>query len=153
MSFKDTIKAAPGEAMHETDMWHKLFAKLVPNSGNCKTLEGEMLRALAKIRYRYFNDGDYVNEGYGIETAGPAFMFLDWTQNCSKLILPELSILLDLLPDCEGGDYSLILDKMEGVLIKHIESKTVLTPNDRNMDMLNFQDEAFRRFGYPGSED
>lgn len=53
-----------------------LYKKLVPGSGDADTLEGEMLRAINKIVYRYYNDGDYYHEGYGIETAAPAHAFL-----------------------------------------------------------------------------
>tara|TARA_B100000497_G_scaffold61317_1_gene69618 strand:+ start:160 stop:618 length:459 start_codon:yes stop_codon:yes gene_type:complete len=52
------------------------FKQLVPNMGKCDTVEGEMLRAINKIIYRQFNDGDYFFEGYGCETAGPAHAYL-----------------------------------------------------------------------------
>jgi hypothetical protein len=55
----------------------ELFEKLVPRSGSCKTLEGEFVRAFCKLRYRYFNDGDIPDEGYGIETCGPCAIFLE----------------------------------------------------------------------------
>ena len=53
-----------------------LFDKLVPGSGNSDTIEGEMLRAINRIVYRYYNDGDFFYKGYGAETAGPAHSFL-----------------------------------------------------------------------------
>jgi hypothetical protein len=52
------------------------FAQLVPGMGKCDTVEGEMLRAINKIIYRKYNDGDYFFEGYGCETAGPAHSYL-----------------------------------------------------------------------------
>ena len=52
------------------------FKQLIPGSGKCDTVEGEMLRAINKIIYRYYNDGDYFFEGYGCETAGPAHSYL-----------------------------------------------------------------------------
>ncbi len=53
-----------------------LYDKLVPGSGAAGTVEGEMLRAINRIIYRYYNDGDYYYKGYGTETAGPAHSFL-----------------------------------------------------------------------------
>jgi hypothetical protein len=53
-----------------------LFDKLVPGSGSADTLEGEIVRAINKILYRFYNDGDVWHKGYGIETAGPAAAFL-----------------------------------------------------------------------------
>ena len=35
-----------------------------------------MLRAINRIIYRYYNDGDEYFRGYGTETAGPAHSFL-----------------------------------------------------------------------------
>ena len=52
------------------------FDKLVPTSGNAKTIEGEMVRAINRIIYRAYNDGDYFWEGYGIESVAPALSFL-----------------------------------------------------------------------------
>ena len=54
----------------------ELFSKLVPGSGNSDTIEGEMLRAINRIVYRYYNDGDKFWQGYGAGTAGPAHSFL-----------------------------------------------------------------------------
>ena len=53
-----------------------LYEKLVPGQGNADTIEGEMLRAINRIIYRYYNDGDEYYTGYGTETAGPAHSFL-----------------------------------------------------------------------------
>ena len=54
----------------------KLFDKLVPNSGASETIQGELIRAINKLVYRWYNDGDYFYKGYGAETAGPAHSFL-----------------------------------------------------------------------------
>lgn len=46
-----------------------LFKKLVPSSGKADTVEGEMVRAIMRVWYRYENDGDFFWRGYGKETA------------------------------------------------------------------------------------
>ena len=53
-----------------------LWNKLVSSSGASKTVEGEILRAVNRIIYRWGNDGDYFWTGYGAETAGPAMAYL-----------------------------------------------------------------------------
>ena len=45
-----------------------LFGDLVPSSGKCDSLAGEMVRAAARIGYRFVNDGDQIGIGYGKET-------------------------------------------------------------------------------------
>lgn len=53
-----------------------LFSQFVPRSGSCTTLGGEVLRAVGKIGYRFYNDGDMSREEYGKETVNYAVRFL-----------------------------------------------------------------------------
>ena len=45
--------------------YDELYEKYVPAMGNCNTLGGEILRAISRIVYRYYNDGDTVMHYYG----------------------------------------------------------------------------------------
>tara|TARA_R110001583_G_scaffold8435_24_gene40340 strand:+ start:1002 stop:1592 length:591 start_codon:yes stop_codon:yes gene_type:complete len=54
----------------------KYFDKLVPSQGKSGTLNGEIVRAVNRIGYRWYNDGDKFYQGYGTETAAPAMAFL-----------------------------------------------------------------------------
>lgn len=42
-----------------------LFAELVPASGKADTVAGEIVRAVSRIGYRNYNDGDHIGVGYG----------------------------------------------------------------------------------------
>lgn len=53
-----------------------LFEELVPASGPADTVAGEVIRALSRIGYRYYNDGDYFYDGYGLETVAPSVEYL-----------------------------------------------------------------------------
>ena len=55
---------------------NQLFEELVPASGKAENLAGELVRAMARIGYRWYNDGDQVGIGYGRETCNPAARFL-----------------------------------------------------------------------------
>ena len=55
------------------DEW---FDVLVPSSGKADTVAGEIVRAIAKIEYRHYNDGDKFYEGYGRETCGSSAVYL-----------------------------------------------------------------------------
>ncbi len=104
-----------------------LFNKLVPVQGKCETLEGETLRAINRIIYRYFNDGDYWFTGYGIETAGAAETFL-------RLHAP-----IDLRPELnesygtEDKDYEKPLIVALEKILDYIESRTQYAPNHQDM--------------------
>ena len=44
---------------------NKLFKELVPETGKADSLAGELVRAMSRIAYRFYNDGDMVNIAYG----------------------------------------------------------------------------------------
>lgn len=66
------IKIAKGE----DDELDALLEELVPPSGKCDTLAGEIVRAIKRLLYRDSNDGDKFLYGYGLETCAPAAAFL-----------------------------------------------------------------------------
>lgn len=92
-----------------------LYDKLVPGDGDAKTVEGEMLRAINRIIYRYYNDGDEYFRGYGTETAGPAHSFL---VNANH---PLKSAMIKVFK--EGTDYEQTIKDALVIILDHIESK------------------------------
>lgn len=59
---------------------HEMFERLVPDCGSCETVAGEIVRALTKIVYRFYNAGDYI--GVGNETCNAAARYL-----CKTVVL------------------------------------------------------------------
>lgn len=53
-----------------------LFDALVPGEGNADTAAGEIVRAINRVGYRWYNDGDRIGHGYGKWTCNPAARFL-----------------------------------------------------------------------------
>lgn len=53
-----------------------LFRELVPTSGAAATVAGEITRAINRLVYRNYNDGDHLGVGYGKETCNPAGRYL-----------------------------------------------------------------------------
>lgn len=58
---------------------NELSRALVPPTGKANTLGGEMLRAVERLIYRYYNDGDVIGKGYGIETCQSSYFYLEDT--------------------------------------------------------------------------
>lgn len=54
----------------------KLCKKYVPPYGEAKTVYGEILRAYARLAYRFYNDGDMFFKGYGVDTCGSSLLYL-----------------------------------------------------------------------------
>lgn len=52
------------------------FELLVPAQGKADTLAGELVRAMMRVLYRDYNDGDLFYEGYGLETAAPSVAYI-----------------------------------------------------------------------------
>ena len=55
---------------------NSLFSEYVPLEGAAETVLGEIIRAVTRIIYRFYNDGDYIGVGYGRETVNPSFRYL-----------------------------------------------------------------------------
>lgn len=53
-----------------------LFDELVPSSGPAASVGGEMVRAMMRILFRDYNDGDKFFEGYGLETCASSAEYL-----------------------------------------------------------------------------
>ena len=103
-----------------------LYGKLVPGMGKADTKEGEMLRAINRIIYRYYNDGDEYFRGYGTETVGPAHSFL---VNANTGVRSAMEKIFG-----DGTNYEeTIQDALEHIL-SHIEAKQgKYTPNTEDM--------------------
>jgi hypothetical protein len=95
-----------------------LYDKLVPGNGDAETVEGEMLRAINRLIYRYYNDGDKYYEGYGTETAGPAHSFLVNANHPLKAMMNRL--FREFISDDE---YEKMLNDILEAILTHIESK------------------------------
>lgn len=114
---------------------NNLFEQLVPMSGKADSLAGELVRATSRIGYRFFNDGDLVNVGYGKETCNPAARFLIAKGNS------EISDLTIALWEISSEDaYEKILDALEGAVADYIKQNPDLRTQPTE-DMWSFADE------------
>lgn len=108
-----------------------LTDRLMPPCGPAATIEGELLRALNKIMYRWYNDGDYWYDGYGIETAGAAASFLD------HFAAEDFSPALEASYGLREDEYDEALDKLAEKVVAYVESRGGnYSPN--HFDMLDF---------------
>jgi len=101
----------------------KLYDVLVPAMGSAETIEGEILRAVNRIAYRYYNDGDYFFEGYGAETAGPAHSFLVNSTDIPRAIQGEFIRILDSIVNKHSKSYEAGLIELVSNTLEYIESK------------------------------
>lgn len=141
LTTKSTLKEFVGGALESRN--DALYDTLVPSSGNADTIEGEMLRAINRIVYRYYNDGDEYHTGYGTETAGPAHSFL---VNANHPLRSLVSALFK-----KGTNYEQTIKDVLDAILDHIESRQgKYTPNSEDMFDYEpeFEDNEFEEEDY-----
>lgn len=52
------------------------YEKYVPMSGPAETVGGEIVRAVERLAFRWYNDGDMIFHGYGNTTANSSWRYL-----------------------------------------------------------------------------
>ena len=115
--------------------FEKLFNQFVPDMGKADTKAGEIIRAMARIGYRWFNDGDMFGVGYGKQTCNPAGRFL-----CDKL--PEIeNTLWKIYGIYNEKEYEQGLLKVQNYVIDYISANPQLKEERNEEDYLDWVDE------------
>ena len=117
------------------DRINKLFKELVPETGKADSLAGELVRAMSRIAYRFYNDGDMVNIAYGKETCNPPARFLIAKGN------HEIADLTVALWEIFSEDaYEKVMDILCGAVVDYVEQNPDLRTQPTE-DMWDFKDE------------
>lgn len=119
----DEVKSIDGAE----EQLEALHTALVPNSGKSDTVAGELARAMMRIIYRDYNDGDVFYEGYGVETCGGSVAYLIATVDTPKVYDSFLTIAES---KCEDDYYTRSLEKICAIIVNYIlTNKSVWQPN------------------------
>ena len=113
-----------------------LSDELVPASGPADTLAGEIVRAMERIAYRNWNDGDHLGVGYGKETCNPAGRFL--AEKCGKEIE---SLVMAAWGISDDTAYDMLLDVLESGVLKYLETHPELKTMPNTEDLFDYRDE------------
>ena len=125
------------------DAWEKrngiLYDKLVKGSGKSDTVEGEILRAVNRIIYRWGNDGDYFWKGYGTETVGPAISYLVNSSMIPQIIQSKFNAWES---NNEGKNYGIKeLEDLLAIALEYIERKDESEYSKNTEDMFDYESE------------
>ena len=129
----------------------KWFDDYVPSKGKAKSVGGELVRAIERIRYRWYNDGDLCGYGYGVITCGSAITY----------IYGEFGELEDFASDLaetdNERDYEKRLDELVAQVInllkKHPELFTTENSNDYTKSDATIDGEKDFRLNYWDDEE
>ena len=112
----------------------ELFEELVPASGKAPTVAGEIVRAINRISYRNWNDGDHIGVWYGRETCNPAARYLD--AKCGD----EVGSLISAIWGIENDKaYDLILGQLEAEVVKYLERNPELKAAENREDIFSYR--------------
>lgn len=114
---------------------NELFEELVPPQGKADTVAGEIIRAVCRLHYRNWNDGDHVGVGYGKETCNPAARFLA-KRGSREMETVIYNMWGDPLDDSYDASMEILLDQTIQYIDDHPELKTA--PNAE--DMFDYRD-------------
>ena len=112
----------------------ELFEELVPCRGKADTVAGEIIRAISRIGYRNYNDGDHIGVGYGKETCNPAARYLMkfGDERIDKIICDMWGVEHD-------PTYDEQLDKLEIAGLEYLEAHPDLKTAVNNEDMWDYR--------------
>ena len=125
----------------------KLFDQYVPFTGKANTVGGEIVRAIARIGYRNFNDGDHIGVGYGNETCNAPARYL-------SVVIPDMSIsglIGDMWGTISDTMYDAGLEKLEMMILLYLHNHMELFETANNDDMWNHK--SAMDFNYGEDED
>ncbi len=107
-----------------------MFEDLVPASGKADTLAGEIVRAICRIGYRSYNDGDHLGVGYGKQTCNPAGRFL--AKKCDDRVARCVGDAWGIRDD---DAYDEALERLEIAVCDYLDAHPELreTPNSEDM--------------------
>lgn len=114
--------------------FNQLFDALVPPQGKAGTLGGELLRATARLGYRYFNDGDMVGRDYGNETCNAAARFIDEMVDQDT---PIPGIIESLWYSCDPT-YGQQIEALTNEMAKYIKERSWLVTEPCTFDMWDW---------------
>ncbi len=115
-----------------------LFDELVPARGKADTVAGEIIRAVNRIAYRSYNDGDHVGVGYGKKTCNPAARYL--MANAGEVVEVTTRNLWGVRDD---DRYDELLEALEDAVLHHLETHPELKKTPNTEDMLDYRDNTY----------
>lgn len=122
-----------GLTLKQDQIWEQLLNEHVPGFGMAPTIGGEILRAMSRIIYRFYNDGDMVGVGYGNETCNSSDRYL-----------------CDAVPDYHSLDgienkYEEVMKKNHRACFYFLQSNPELFEQENDNDSRTPSEEDYRR--------
>lgn len=125
-----------------------LFEELVPASGKADTVAGEIIRAVSRIAYRNYNDGDHIGIGYGNETCNPAARYLGEVAG-----VRVKQAIVDMWGVGDDSRYDKAVEVLEEAVLEYLEQHPELKTTVNSADMLDYRNHLEDRDDTEDDED
>lgn len=136
------------ESYEETEnRFNDLFDEYVPAQGAAETVGGEIVRAVSRIGYRLYNDGDIIGCGYGNQTLNGPARYLQHVCEGTK-IADDINEMWGNLIGCE----SLVKDLIEDT-VEYLDVNPELFEKKNEENMLNYCRPEDERYDDEDDED
>lgn len=115
-----------------SDVLDVLYEELVPPEGAAETVAGELVRAIMRVIYRCYNDGDKFYEGYGLDTCASSVSYL-----CDQIDAVHAKVvqIMEQYWKYEDDDkYEEVLEELAKIVIDYI------VENPETLDDFNEED-------------
>lgn len=120
--------------------FQEIYDAVVPSQGMANNKYGEICRAIGRLEYRMYNDGDIFNKGYGVTTCASDAAYL---HDCG---IPEFKTMLEDVPyGISDEQYEALIEKMKDIFV-NLDRNTVKslkkekTEDSRTYDFTGFLD-------------
>lgn len=126
-----------GLISEQDQIWESLWDKYVPALGAAETIGGEILRAMSRIIYRFYNDGDMVGVGYGNETCNSSDRYL-------VTVVPNY-ISLDQFNEGQETMYEKLMLKNHRTVFAFLQKNPHIFEMQNSTDSREASEEDYRR--------
>ena len=110
-----------------------LFETYVPARGKADTVTGEIVRAVERIIYRKWNDGDRIGVDYGNETCNSAARYL--ISICDDNVKKTINMMWG---EYDDSFYDFCIEQLEEAVLKFLESHPECNEMKNDNDMLAY---------------
>lgn len=126
-----------GLTSEQGQIWENLWDKYVPALGTAETIGGEILRAMSRIIYRFYNDGDMVGVGYGNESCNSSDRYL-------VAVVPNY-ISLDQFNEGQETKYEKLMLKNHRTVFAFLQKNPHIFEIQNTTDSREASEEDYRR--------
>lgn len=145
--FEDTLQEYAG--LSDEEVLDKVFQFMVPSEGACETEAGELVRAMVRLLYRCYNDGDWFFQDYGLETcASSAAYLMEFGGNKVASILQDRA---EQMYDTDEDTYETALKRAASALLNYLEDNEelfMIKPHDNSRDYVGGDYDWIQEIGH-----